>query len=107
MKPPRSRSRRVVRAALIALAALVTLVVIAVAAALIVLHTDWGREQGRRQIEAALAGSVNGTVKVGRLEGSVLGEVILHDVVIEDVDGRPVIQLDTVRAELGLLDLPT
>ncbi len=105
MSTRRSPIRRVARILLKVLAAVLTLVVVAVAAVLIVIHTDWGRAKIRAQVEAALADSVNGTAKVGRVEGSVFGELIARDIVIEDVDGRPVIQLDTVRIELALLDL--
>lgn len=70
------------------LAALLALAVALVATVIIVLHTDWGREQVRKRVEAQLGGTVNGTLSIGKLEGSVLGEFTLVDVTIRDAEGR-------------------
>lgn len=91
--------RRIARwTALIALA----LVIVAVAAALILVHTDWGRNKIRERIEAAVDDSFRCGATVGRLEGDVLGDVTLRDVKIFDCDGLPAITADRVDLNLDL-----
>ncbi len=79
------------------------LVVVAVGAALIVLHTDWGRDLLRRRIEAALASTFPGGAKIGKLEGSVLGEVTVRDVALKGPDGD--ISIGTATVDLALWSL--
>ncbi|MBK9030631.1 MAG: translocation/assembly module TamB domain-containing protein [Myxococcales bacterium] len=85
--------KRVVLAAL-------AVVAIAIVATLVVLHTDWGRERLRRQVEAALAKSFPGGAHVGRLEGSVLGDLVLRDVELRDATGQPTVIARAVRVNL-------
>jgi len=81
------------------------LVVIGVATILIVLHTDWGRGIVRGQVEAKLNDMFVGGAKVGRIEGSALGELRLLDVVINGPDHKPAITVKTLRLHLGVLPL--
>jgi TamB, inner membrane protein subunit of TAM complex len=76
-----------------------------IATALIVLHTDWGREQVREQVEARLNDMFVGGAKVGRLEGSPFGELVVRDLVINDPRGEPAISAGTVRLRIALAPL--
>jgi|GEM_PF-3198795 len=84
---------------------IVGLVVAVVAIALIVIHTDWGREQLRQQVIAAMHDGFPGGVQIGRLDGSVLGDLVLRDVVINDFDGKPAISAKTVTLNVGFRSL--
>ena len=84
---------------------LVALIAMVLAGVLLALHSPWGRDQLRRRLEAALADRVDGAVTIGRLDGSVLGELVARQVAITDLSGRAVIEVDTVRVDAGLLAL--
>jgi autotransporter translocation and assembly factor TamB len=96
------RRLRWLRRALLAFAALV---VVAIVGFLIVIPTDWGRERIRRRVVAMLQDQFPGCLTIGRVDGSVLGDVYLSDVVACDSDGRQAITVKRVRANLGLLAL--
>jgi hypothetical protein len=81
------------------------LTIVVVGLGLILVHTDWGREQIRRKVEASLQGTFPGGVKIGRLDGSVFGELVIRDVEIASLDGKPAITVKTVRAELAVWPL--
>ena len=49
-----------------------------VAGALAAVHTGWGREQLRGRLEAALDDAFVGDVRIGRVEGSPLGELVIY-----------------------------
>ncbi len=87
----------------IALAA-IALAAVALGVALLVLHTDWGRERVRRMVEAELQGSFPGA-RIGRLEGSVLGELVARDVELEAAGGATFVKAGVLRIELALLPL--
>lgn len=78
---------------------------VVIGALLIVLHTDWGRAKLRDQIVAQMDDVFVGGVEIGSLEGSVLGEVVLRDVVIHDREGRAAITIDRLRLEVALTAL--
>jgi hypothetical protein len=100
-KHARKTGRWILRGAL----GLVGLVIAAVAAVLIVIHTDWGREQVREQLEAKLADVFVGGAKVGKLEGSPFGQLVLRELVINGPDGQPAISAKAVKLRLALLPL--
>ncbi|MGN6107305.1 MAG: AsmA family protein, partial [Kofleriaceae bacterium] len=79
--------------------------VIAIAALVVAVHTDWGRELVREQVEAQLNQTFVGGGRVGRIEGSPFGELVLRDVVINDPEGRPAISVRTATVRLALLPL--
>src|SRR5688500_15461491 len=85
--------------------ATVVLLVIATIAAVIFVHTDTGRVVIRDQVRNQLAKTFAGEVTIGRLEGSPLGTLIAHDVMIRDVHGRPAIAIKQVAVEVELLPL--
>ncbi len=82
---------------------LFTLITLGVIAVFIVSNTDWGRAQLQTRVLAALQGSANGTVSIGRLEGNLLTGVRLHDLSITDSSGAPFLTVREVRAKYGLL----
>ena len=78
---------------------------VAVAAALVAMHTGWGRELIRAQVQRQLDTVFTGGATLGRIEGSPLGKLTLHDVVINGPDHRPAISVKTLTIELGILPL--
>jgi len=84
--------------------AVLALVVLAVGVGLIAIHTDWGREQIRRRVEA-IAGETLPGLRIGRLDGSLLGDFELHDVSLAAVEGGSFARAKRVRVNLGLLAL--
>ena len=84
---------------------LVAVIALAVTAAGTLMHTAWGREVVRAQVERRLQGTFTGGASLGRVEGSPLGKLILHDLVIRGPDRRPAITVKALTLELGLLPL--
>ena len=84
---------------------LVAVIVLTVTAIVLVLHTPWGRDVIRAQVERQLQGMFVGGASLGRVEGSLFGELTLHDVVIRGPDRRPAISVKTLTLDLGLLPL--
>jgi hypothetical protein len=101
----RRRIRRVGRVAGRAALIIAALLVLVIGGVIAALHTGWGREQVRHQVEALLDESFLGDVRIGRLSGSIFGEVVLHDVVIDDAGGEPAVTIERVRADLALVPL--
>jgi translocation and assembly module TamB len=100
--PGGSRIGRVVGAVL---AVLVLLALLVVAAVLVLTNTDWGREQLRRRVVAALSGSVvHGRLKVGRISGNLLKGIGLHDVAVTDSAGAPFVRADSASVRYTLRD---
>ena len=83
---------------------LIAFVILAVGVVLAVLHTDWGRETVRKQIEARLDQTFVGGASIGELDGSVLGTIVLRDVVLNGPDGKPAITID--KLSLGVPVMP-
>lgn len=79
-------------------------VIVALAAALIWLHTASGREFLRKRVEAGIAGSFPGS-KVGSLTGSVFGTLVVHDIVVQGADGKPLVTVGTAEVQVSLLAL--
>ncbi len=97
--------RKILRGTAYGLVGLVTLVLVLLAGAYGLLHTDWGREQVRGQLQKTLAGLFVGKVAVGRVEGDVLGDVTLRDLAIDDADGRPAVRVRALRVGFALFPL--
>ena len=94
--------RRALRWLVRGLLGLLVLVLLTVAAAAITLHTAWGRDKIRAQIEAKLKPYFPAGAKVGRLEGSVLGDFTLHDIELTDREGRRAVTIKRVDLNLEL-----
>lgn len=97
--------RKLRRRILYVMLGLLAVVVTVVGAALIIIHTDWGREKVRQQVEASLNDTFVGGASIGRLEGSPFGELVVRDLVINGPSGKPAITAKTVRLDLALLPL--
>jgi autotransporter translocation and assembly factor TamB len=81
------------------------LFVVAIASVLTLLHTDFGRNKVREQLEAELADVFVGKVHVGRLEGSVLSSFSLADITIDDAGGQRALSIGTIKLDYSLLAL--
>jgi len=103
---PRSSStgRRWAGRILFSLAALFLTALLALVA---FVHTDYGRGVIRQQVEAQLERSFVGGGRIGPIEGSVLGDLRLRDVVINGPDGAPAITIGTLTVDVGLRGLVT
>lgn len=84
---------------------LVGFVVLAVGAALGILHTDWGRDVVRAQVEAQLQNTFVGGATIGKIEGSPFGELVIRDLVINGPDRQPAISVKQVAVEIALSPL--
>lgn len=97
--------RRVTRWLVRGLLAFLALTALAVIAAIVVLHTAWGREQIRAQVEAALRPYFPAGARVGGVEGSPLGDFVVRDIELLDLDGRPAILIARVEVNVELTAL--
>ena len=70
---------------------LVAIIVVTVAFALIAIHTDWGRNIVRGQVEGILAETFPGGATIGRIDGSPFGTLVITDVVLNGADGKPLV----------------
>ncbi|MDB4961372.1 MAG: hypothetical protein JWP01_1371 [Myxococcales bacterium] len=98
----RHRGRRWVKRILLGLGALI---VIAVAAVVITLHTDYGRNVIRKQVEAQLNGKFIGGGSIAAVEGSPFGDLYLKGIVINGPDKKPAITIGSVKVKVGLMPL--
>lgn len=101
----KARIRRARRIVLRGMLVLIAVVVIGIGSAIAALHTAWGRDKVRAEIEGMLDDAFVGDVSIGRLDGSVFGVVTLRDVVIRDSAGDPAITVAAMRVDLALLPL--
>jgi len=81
------------------------LVVVAIVAAVIALHTDWGRNKIRRAAVDAMAKVFPCGVSIGAVEGDVLGDAVVRDVELRGCDQRPAIKVDRIELNLKLTAL--
>ena len=86
-------------------ALVVALAGLAVVGGLLWLRTPWGNEFVRGQIESRLDAALQGSVRLGRVEGDVLTGLALHDLVIEDEDGGLLLRAERARARYSLRPL--
>lgn len=100
--PARRVLRKVRRVARWTLLIALALIVIGVGTALIVVHTDWGRNKIRGAIVSAMAESFPCGATVESLDGSVLGDVTLRGVRLQGCDGQPAVTADRVDLNLDL-----
>ena len=83
------------------LAFLLLILIIGVAA---ITHTDRFREFVREQMVVAINDSIAGSISLGRLEGSIWGNTILHDVVVRH-EGAEILQLPRLTISYSLFPL--
>lgn len=101
----RPRARRIARRSLQLAAIALGLAAAAVSVALIALHSDAGRDRLRRIVESRLDGVLGGPVRIARIEGSVLGEVVVHGIELDGADRRPFVTIGALRLHLQLAPL--
>ena len=83
----------------------IALAMIAVIVAIILLHTDWGREQVRKRVEAVLQGQFPGGAHIGKLSGSVFGTLTIEKLELDGADGKPLISVGQLEVRPALLPL--
>jgi hypothetical protein len=103
--PARRVLRRIRRVAQRVALIFAGVVLLAVVTALIVVHTDWGRNKIRVAILDAMADSFRCGVEIRALEGSVVGDAVLRGVVIKSCDGQPAITAERVAVNVDLGEL--
>jgi translocation and assembly module TamB len=96
------RRRRIALYAGGGVAAVLMLFLVAV---LLLTNTDWGRERVRGFVLGHLDRATDGEVRIGRLHGNLLRRITLVDVTIEDEQGRPFLQVDTISTRFSLRGL--
>src|SRR3954453_9764587 len=79
-------------------------VLVLLIAAIVVLHTAWGRNLVRKRIEAALQDDFPGST-IGRLDGSVFTTLEVRDVKLAGVGGKPFVTIGYVKLQVGLVPL--
>src|SRR3982751_5282633 len=84
---------------------LLAVIVVAIAFALIAVHTDWGRNIVRGQVEGILADSFPGGATIGRIEGSPFGTLVISDVVLNGPDKKPLVTVKRLGGEASLSPL--
>src|SRR4051812_22841875 len=83
----------------------IALVMIAVILVVILLHTDWGREQVRKRVESVLRDQFPGGAHIGKLGGSVFGTLTVDQLELDGADGKPLIAAGHLEATVELLPL--
>ncbi|MEO8193882.1 MAG: translocation/assembly module TamB domain-containing protein [Gemmatimonadales bacterium] len=68
-------------------------------------NTDWGREQLKKKIVSILQENTHGIIKVGSVSGNLLKGFTLHDLVITDSAGAPLVKADEASARYALSSL--
>lgn len=94
-------ARRIMRGLSVGFVLLLGLVV----AALIFFRTGFGRERLRHLLVSRLNGEIHGRISIGSLGGNLPGEVVLHDVVLSDSAGSPILGIERVMARIHVLEL--
>jgi translocation and assembly module TamB len=93
-------SRR--RALQVTAAALASVVLIVAGILLFLTQTQSGRDRVRGMLLGALANSIDGEVRIGRIEGNLLRGVRLIDVEVLDRQSRPFVKADTIETRFSL-----
>ena len=79
--------------------------VVTITTILIAIHTDWGRDKIRAQVQAILADEFSGGARIGKVEGSPFSELVVKDLVINGTDKTPLVTVGTVTVRLDILPL--
>lgn len=92
---PRTLRRRILHWVLVAISLVTALVVVA----LLLLHTDWARDKIRLEIQSQLQKRIHGTVVIGKLEGDMLDDIVLRDIVVRDRFGQEAVKIGRLRLD--------
>ena len=98
---PRSLPRRILRWGLVFLAVVAALVVVTLA----LLHTDWARDKVRLKIQGEIQKRIRGTVTIGKLEGDMLDDIVLKDIVVRDRFGQEAVKIGRIRLDFKVRPL--
>ncbi|MBL4633794.1 MAG: AsmA family protein, partial [Kofleriaceae bacterium] len=102
---PRPRWRKWTRRIVKGFGGLLLLFAVAIAALLVLLHTDYGRNLVRERLEKELSAVFVGEVRVGGVHGSLLSEFSLSDISIEDAQGEVAITIGLVTVDYSISQL--
>jgi uncharacterized protein involved in outer membrane biogenesis len=80
------------------------LAVLVVVVAIVALHTDWGRNKLKHEVESQLTARFPGTT-IGSVEGSVFGTVVARNVSLGGMSGKPFITIDRLEIAVALRPL--
>jgi uncharacterized protein involved in outer membrane biogenesis len=83
---------------------LCTLVALSIVTIAVVIRTAWFRDFAREKVDAILAGTFKGQIVVGRIEGSIWGELFLDDISLV-YSGDRIAHLDRLRVAYGILSV--
>jgi len=84
---------------------IVGLLVVVVSGAYVFFETSYGKDVLRGQIESRVASTFRGGATIGGLEGNLLTQLALTDVVIYDANKQPAIKVKRLTVKLPLLPL--
>ena len=84
--------------------AVLLLLLVGVVALAVITHTEEFREFARKQLVTTVNNSIDGSVSLGRLEGSLWGNITLHDIAIRH-EGDKIFQVPRLRLAYSLLPL--
>jgi translocation and assembly module TamB len=68
-------------------------------------NTDWGREQVRKRVVAALQNNSHGIIKIGKITGNLINGFTAHDLVVTDSTGAPLARIDEATGRYSLFSL--
>jgi hypothetical protein len=80
------------------------LLLVLIIAAAVITHTDRFREFVREKLVTAVNDTIVGSISVGRIDGSIWGNVILHDVVVRH-EGAEILEVPELTISYSLLPL--
>src|SRR5918993_3871313 len=80
------------------------LLLLLIIAAAIITHTDRFREFVGEKLETAINDAIVGSISLGRIDGSIWGNVILHDVVVGH-EGAEILEVPDLTISYSLLPL--
>ncbi len=80
------------------------LLLVLIIAAAIITHTDRFREFVRDKLVTAINDTIVGSISLGRIDGSIWGNVILHDVVVQH-QGAEILEVPELTISYSLLPL--
>src|SRR5665213_2627593 len=104
--PAAARGTRLIRRILVIAGAIAgTILIVAAAAVFIITGTPWGHERVRRLALHALSGAAHGTVRIGRVEGDLLHDVVITDASIADAGGGPFVSVHRAEVHYTIRDL--
>ena len=88
-----------------AIVSIVAVVCLALCVAVSVAGTSWGHRHLLAAVMPSLASRVDGSVRIGHLDGTLYSGLVLDDVEIDDREGRPAVRARRITVRYALLPL--